>query len=76
MINNSVIVKFWNDDLKIGFNDCKTAISLENSELVYYKSEVNNGVLRFRNKKKVIYYNKIKSNITHTNYKLTEILPF
>jgi len=75
-MKNTVIVKFWNDDLKIGFNDLKLAIGLENDIITYYKPEVNNGVLRFRNKKKVIYYNKIKSNITHSNYKLTEILPF
>ena len=76
MIENSVIVDFWNDDLKIGFNNCKTAISLENNEVVYYKSEVNNGVLRFRNRKKVYSYNKIKSNITHRNYLIKEKLPF
>ena len=75
-MQNSVIVKFWNNELKIGFNDLKSAISFEDNEIIYYKPEVNNGVLRFRNKKKVFYYNKIKSNITHTNYKLTEILPF
>jgi hypothetical protein len=75
-MKNCVIVKFWNDDLKIGFNDLKLAIGLENDAITYYKPEVNNGVLRFRNKKKVFYYNKIKANITNNNYKITEILPF
>lgn len=76
MTNNSVIVKYWNDKLKIGFNDLKSAICLENDVIIYYKSEVNNGTLRFRHKKKVVSYNKIKSNITHTNFVLKEILPF
>lgn len=72
----SVIVKFWNDDLKIGFNNCKMAIALENNEVVYYKSEFNNGTLRFRNRKKVYYYNKIKGNITHRNKVIKENLLF
>ena len=60
-MQNSVIIRFWNDELKIGFNNLKEAISIENNQIVRYKAEVNNGTLRFRHMKKVIRYNKLNS---------------
>lgn len=71
-----VIVNFWNDNLKVGIQDYKNAIALINGEVIYLKSEVNSGTLRYRNKKIIFTYNNIKKGITHRKFKLKQILPF
>ena len=76
MNNITVKVTFWNDKLKVGINNYKEAIALIDGKLIYLKSEVNNGTLRYRNGKNIFTYNKIKKSITHKNFTLQEYCPF
>ena len=70
-------IKFWSDELQAGLNSIKICFAVINGELVKMKPEVSSaGTLRYRYKKKVIFYSVLKPKLNGKNKIFQEECPF
>jgi len=69
-------IKYWSEELQAGINSVKECYAIINSEIVKMNAEISNNSLRYRYKKKVIYYSILKKNLNIKNKIIQEYSPF
>ena len=69
-------IKYWSDKFQAGLNSIKECYAIVDGEFVKMNAEVSTASLRYRYKKKVIYYSNLKKNLNIKNKIIQEYSPF
>ncbi len=76
-MTTEIKIKYWSDELNAGLNSIKECFSIIDGNFVNLKVEVSTGgTLRYRYKKKVIYYSVLKAKLNIKDKIIQEYTPF
>ncbi len=70
-------IKYWSDEMQTVINSVKECFTIVNGELVKMIPEVSMaGTLKYRHKKKVIYYSVLKAKLNVADKIIQDYSPF